>query len=267
MLGTSPSTVSRRVSVLEAALGAPLFLRFPDGYRLTDEGQAWLPRAEAVEAAALAMTNKAAFCASVAGSVRLATAENLATRLLAPHLPGFLARHPNLRLDIVTGVAVVDLGRHEADVALRLTRPERGDLTIRRLGRMACAVYQAKDGSPDAFVGWSPAMAGLPAAQALAAMDAAVAMTSDSLAVHHTLAAAGAARAILPRFMGDADLRLVRGDDVPEAGQDLWLALRTDLAGSVRVRAVADFLAEVVAASAEVLGGRGAEALLEPAAD
>lgn len=255
-LGTSASTVSRRVAALEAALGTPLFLRFPDGYRLSDDGRDWLPHAEAKEAAALGMSGRAAFNPGVSGSVRLATAENLATQLIAPHLPAFLLRHPNLHLDILTGARVVDLGRHEADVALRLTRPDRGDLTIRRVGRMACAVYRARDSDPAGFVGWVKAWSHLPAARALGAMQAPVILTSDSLAVHQALATTGVARAILPCFLGDADPNLVREGDAPQADQDLWLAFRSDLSGSARVRAVIMFLVDVVERSADGLAGK-----------
>lgn len=254
-LGLSPSTVSRRIETLEAALALPLFLRFADGYRLTDEGLAFLPRAEAMEAAALDITSKAAFCAAVSGVVRLAVAENLMTRILAPSMARFLAAHPKLTLHVLTGVRTLDLGRHEADLSLRLTRPDRGDLLVRRLGRMACGVYCARDARPDGFVGWSEAMTALPAAKALAALKMPVTVVADSLAVQHALAASGAVKAILPRFIGDADPCLVCDAPVPAAGQEIWLAIHRDVAGSARVRAVADLIAQVIAEAAEMLAG------------
>ncbi len=254
VLGTSASTVSRRVEALEASLALSLFLRFPDGYRLTDEGRAFLPLAEAMEAAALDIAGKAAFRAA-SGSVRLAVAENLMSRLVAPRMGAFLAGHPNLRLHVLTGVRTLDLGRHEADLSLRLTRPDRGDLVIRRLGRMACGVYRAHEADPSGFVGWSEALAGLPAAQALAGLGAPIIVVADSLAVQHALAAGGAVRAILPRFIGDADPRLVCEGPMPRADQEIWLATHRDVAASARVRAVAEFLAQTVAEATAPLAG------------
>lgn len=255
-LETSPSRVSRRIDALENALGVPLFLRSLDGYRLTDEGLAFVPRAEAVEAAALALSGKAAICAGVAGRVRLATAENIATRLIAPALPGFLSEHPNLKLDLVTGIRSVDLARHEADLALRLTRPSSGEILIRKLGHMACAVYRAVDAEPSDCVAWGDAMSELPAAKALAALKAPVAVVAHTLALHHELAASGAVWAILPCFIGDRDLRLRRASDpLKAAGQDIWLAINRDVSASARVRAVADFLDDLVQQNAHLLDG------------
>lgn len=50
-LGIGLATISRRVERMEHALGLPLFLRHQNGYDLTDQGAALLPRAEAVEQA------------------------------------------------------------------------------------------------------------------------------------------------------------------------------------------------------------------------
>ncbi|QPH54946.1 LysR family transcriptional regulator [Pontivivens ytuae] len=250
-IGTSPSRVSRRIEALEAALGIPLFLRSPDGYRLTDQGAEFVPRAEQVETAALSLSGKAAFCAGIAGRVRLATAENLATRLLAPALPGFLQAHPNLTLELVTGVRSLDLARYDADLALRLVRPTSAETRIRKLGHMACAVYIAVDADPPGFVCWSAEMGDLPVARAVTAMKSPVAIVSNSLAAHHELAAAGAVRAVLPCFIGDADPRLRRiGGIVESAGQDIWLAINKDVAASARIRAVADFVVDVVTRNA-----------------
>lgn len=256
-LATSPSRVARRIDALESALGVPLFLRSLDGYRLTDEGDAFVPRAEAVETAALSYQGKAALCAGVAGTVRLATAENLVTRLIAPALPDFLNAHPNLTLNLMTAVKTVDLDRHEADLALRMTRPASGDTRIRKLGHMACAVYRAAEAAPAGFIAWGEAMRDLSAAKALTALKAPVSIVSNSLAVHHELAGTGAVRAVLPCFIGDRDTRLVRdGPIVESAGQDLWLVINKDVSGSARVRAVADFLTDLIRSNSAALSGQ-----------
>ena len=69
---------------LEAALGLPLFSRHQQGYRLTDDGEALLERAEALEHAGLAFGEAGQLQGQVAGTVRLATAENLANPLIIP---------------------------------------------------------------------------------------------------------------------------------------------------------------------------------------
>ena len=134
------ATVSRRLDRLEAALGLPLFSRHQQGYRLTDDGEALLERAEALEHAGLAFGE--AGQGQVAGTVRLATAENLANPLIIPSLPTLFAQHPELRVELVTGVQTVNLHRRDADLAVRMVKPDAGHLTLRRLG--TCLLYTSR---------------------------------------------------------------------------------------------------------------------------
>src|SRR3546814_20087233 len=74
---------------------------------------------------------------SAAGTVRLAAPDTLTTHILLPSLRPLLDRYPALKLELVTGIATVGIARGEADLALRLVRPEQGALTVRQVGRMA----------------------------------------------------------------------------------------------------------------------------------
>ncbi len=84
------ATVSRRLDRLEQALNVPLFSRHQSGYRLTDDGEALLARAEALEYAGLAFGEAAQLQGHVAGVVRLATSDNPATHFILPSLKGLL---------------------------------------------------------------------------------------------------------------------------------------------------------------------------------
>ncbi|MEP1944161.1 MAG: LysR family transcriptional regulator, partial [Sulfitobacter sp.] len=172
------ATISRRIERLETAIGQPLFLRQQSGYRLTDDGMALVERAEDMEAAALSLTAGMRQEAAVSGIVRLATAENLATDLIIPELAHLRAEHPQLTLEIVTDIATVNLHRRDADIALRMVKPERGNVSLQRLGTLGYGLYaapdyvatrhQAKDASAfdsDDFISWPDAYAHLPAAQ------------------------------------------------------------------------------------------------------
>lgn len=259
-LRTTPSRVSRHVEALEQALGQTLFRRSLEGYSLTDEGRALLPRAEAVEGAVQALD--AAGAPGVAGRVRLATTENIAAHLLARPLRRMQAQHPDLRLELLASSSAVDLMAAEADVALRLLRPSRGNLTLRRLGQMGFAVYGAAEGPvAEGFISWMPDMADLPAVRWIERSGAPVVMQASSLSVQHQLAAAGAGQAVLPCFLGDPDPRLRRiGGLIPEAAQDIWLVTNRDLAGSARVRCVADTVAAAIKQQLPLLEGRSSDA-------
>ncbi|MDE7525615.1 LysR family transcriptional regulator [Aeromonas salmonicida] len=129
------ATVSRRLDRLESALGLPLFSRHQHGYRLTDDGEALLARAEALEHAGHAFGEAGQQQGQVAGCVRLATADNLANPLIIPSLARLFAIHPDLRVELVTGVQTVNLHRRDADLAVRMVKPDAGNVTIKRLGR------------------------------------------------------------------------------------------------------------------------------------
>ncbi|MBW8899183.1 MAG: LysR family transcriptional regulator [Massilia sp.] len=262
VLRVSQSTVGRRIAELESRLATRLFARHQTGYFLTDEGRELLGRAEAAEDNMLAFERGASGLApAVSGIVRLATTENLATDLVIPALPRFVARHPQLRLEIVTTTATVELGRRDADLALRVVRPSHGNLKMRRLGEMTHGVYghrdflarhPARNGDPlagRAVVTWDEAHAHLPAARWLAqrAPDARVVLTASTLRAQIAAVRAGLGLAVLPDFLAtDPDfVRVLAPDEVFSDG--VWLVMHADLAASNRVRAVADFLAETVA--------------------
>ncbi|MFD3191996.1 LysR family transcriptional regulator [Sedimentitalea sp. HM32M-2] len=268
-MGVGIATVSRRIERLEATIGQPLFARHQSGYRLTEDGAALVERAEEMEAAALVLTSGLPEKAAVSGTVRLATAENLATGLILPNLVRLKASYPDLSLEIVTDIATVNLHRRDADIALRMVKPDRGNFSIQRLGTLGFGLYgspeyvSARHLDPDAnafdaadFIGWSEAHAHLPAAQWIERMlkARAPALTTTSLATQLTACASGLGLAVLPHFLArrgeliclDADL----GIDQP-----IWLVSHTDLAQSRRVRVVADFLRDVVNAHRTDLSG------------
>lgn len=268
-MGLGLATVSRRIERLEAAVGQPLFLRQQSGYRLTEDGTEMIERAEEMEAAALSLTSGLQRDATVSGTVRLATAENFATELILPELGRFRAKHPQLILDIVTDIATVNLHRRDADIALRMVKPERGNVSLQRLGTLGYGLYGTPDiiaartlatdaGGFDAddFIGWSDAYAHLPAAQWVERVlkGRAPAITTTSVATQLVACVSGLGLAVLPHFLArprgltslDSDLGI---------DQSIWLVTQSDLAQSRRVCAVADFLRDLVRLHGATLSG------------
>lgn len=273
LLGVSVSTVGRRILELEANLGATLFSRSQSGYVLTPEGERVLAGAEKVEAGIFAVERSAyGLVDTVSGTVRLATSENLATDLVIPALPAFRERYPLIRLQITTSTMTAELDSQEADIALRVVRPERGNLKIRRLGRMTYSVYGRRDyleANPPAgrdplqgrsFIAWDSAHDHLPAARWLArhAPDADLALVTSSLPTQLAAVRAGLGLAVIPDFLAvDEDLVQV----LPPSqlfSNDVWLVVHPDISTSARVRAVGDFLADAVTKVSLDVAARGA---------
>ncbi|WP_084205263.1 LysR substrate-binding domain-containing protein, partial [Aeromonas bivalvium] len=191
-----------------------------------------------------------------AGTVRLATAENLANPLIIPSLPTLFAQHPELRVELVTGVQTVNLHRRDADLAVRMVKPDAGNLTIKRLGTLGFGLYGARtyvdtrqagtdvaSFEQDDFIGWNETNGHLPAARWMTRMlrGRPCRLETGTLAAQLAAARAGMGLAVLPHFLASqTDLVCL----LPELGVDqpIWLVLHSDLAHSRRVRAVADHL-------------------------
>ncbi|WP_386079195.1 LysR family transcriptional regulator [Vreelandella sp. F11] len=263
------ATLSRRIERLEKALQLPLFVRQQSGYQLTEEGAGLIEKAEALEAAASAFASGVSHATQLSGRVRLATAENLATALILPALPRFHAQYPGIRLELVTDITTVNLHRRDADLALRMVKPERGNVTLRRLGTLGFGLYashgyvaqreahrDAGNYDSDAFITWSETQAHLPAAQWVERVlqGREPALTTTSLATQLAATKAGLGIAVLPHFLAlEAGLVCVAGDIGVD--QPIYLVIQTDLTQSGRTRAVADFLTELVANNRERLSG------------
>lgn len=250
------ATVSRRLDRLEQALAVPLFSRHQSGYRLTDDGEALLERAEALEQAGQAFGAAAHQQGKVAGCVRLATAETLANALIIPSFPALFAQHSDLRIELVSGVQTVNLHRRDADLAIRMTKPESGNVTIKRLGTLGFGLYganryletrraglKATVADEDILIGWTEAYSHLPAAKWISRFSRAqpCKLETNTLSAQMSAALAGIGLAVLPHYLArQTDLVCLLSE--VGADQPIWLVLHTDLAHSRRVRVVADHL-------------------------
>ncbi|MBU2959040.1 LysR family transcriptional regulator [Paracoccus sp. 1_MG-2023] len=132
-LGMDASTVGRRVMRLEAATGAALFLKTPQGYQLTNEGARLVAPAEAAEQAAQAAAEAVNREAGITGQLRIGAPDGCANYLL-PQVAMQISRlHPGLEIQIVALPRVVNLTRREADMAIAVSPPDTGRLTVQRL--------------------------------------------------------------------------------------------------------------------------------------
>src|SRR5688572_19484401 len=135
-LRVSQTTVARRISVLEEALGLKLFEKRQAGYALTPAGEGLLDRARQVEAATESFTEaSAALVRDTSGVVRITTQEIFANTLLGPMLRDLHDLHPEIVVEIDTQQELLDLGAGEADVSLRSTA---GEAPAGVVGRALC---------------------------------------------------------------------------------------------------------------------------------
>ncbi|WP_437798050.1 LysR family transcriptional regulator [Sorangium sp. So ce693] len=150
-LGVEHSTVGRRLVALEAALGAPLLTRGPEGLSLTAIGQTVAPLLEQMEQAALAVQ---AAVRSQTVRIKLATPSAFG-RLLAPHIGAFQAARPEIVLEVLSGSRPADLRKGEADVALRSGTVDGDELIAKKIGELDWSLYAS-----EAYLARHPAPAG-----------------------------------------------------------------------------------------------------------
>ena len=77
--------------------------------------------------------------------MRITSGETFGVCYLAPRLASFAREHPGLTVELVTGGAILDLARREADVAVRFFRSHHEDLVVRRVAEMAHALYASDE--------------------------------------------------------------------------------------------------------------------------
>lgn len=263
-LGVNATTVGRRLRAAEAALGARLFVRLPDGgLRPSDTGAVALAQAERVAVAMAGLLGAVAGAdATPAGVVRITAVPLLVHHLLVPAAATLTGRHPGLRLELIAEPRNLSLGRHEADIALRLARPapDAGKAVLaRRIGTLAHAVYVPASCPPEAeaalpWLGYEAAMAGLPPARwlALAGRDHSTApiACNDAEAILQAVGC-GLGRSLLPCRVADRAPGLRRGAVPPGLpplpAREVWLLVHPELRPLARIVAMLAWIEQLLA--------------------
>jgi DNA-binding transcriptional LysR family regulator len=146
-LDTSNAAISRHVAALEAHLGARLLNRTTRRLSMTDVGLEYFNRAQAIfadvsEAEAIAGQN----LAKPSGQLRISAPLSFGIAKLSQWLPCFVARYPDLKLDIDLSDRLVDLATDGIDVAVRIGRQAASTNVIsRRLGSISLEICASPD--------------------------------------------------------------------------------------------------------------------------
>lgn len=224
-LKLDPATVGRRVARLEEGLGRRLFTRSHQGYALTDEGARLLPHAIAAESAMLEAGKAAgAEQTGLSGQIRIGAPDGCANYLLPQVVAAICADNPALDVQIIALPRVFNLSRREADMAIGVSSPQAGRLSVQkisdyRLHLAATRAYLAQhppitraDMLRDhRIIGYIPDMIFDSELDYLAELGLErVAMASNSVAVQFNLLRHGAGLGVVHDFALPSDPQLVR---------------------------------------------------------
>ncbi|MFE7421170.1 LysR family transcriptional regulator [Rhodococcus sp. NPDC057529] len=252
-LGVDHTTVSRRVSNLERAVGRRLFDRFSSGWVLTDAGGQLVTHAEAIESRLLAAAEDLGSAGGrLSGSLRIVAPDAFGSFVLAEALPEVRRRHPRLAIEMVTASGVDMLATREFDIGVSLEKPRPRGVDVESLASYTLGLYATAD-----YLRWNPVITSLsdlrrhtvigyidslldiPALRNMReTLDGVQPMVRATSITSQWLSAVGGhGVAILPEFVAERDRRLVR---ILRTGvsvrRNYWLVIPHELRRLARVQ-------------------------------
>jgi DNA-binding transcriptional LysR family regulator len=251
-------TASRRLSQLESMLGERLFVRSVEGVVPTPFGERMLEPARRMAEWAGEVDRAAAGAETLGrGVVRVTAPPGIAFELLAPFAAWMRGKLPNVQLEVISSVQTLDLARREADLALRIARPQPDLVTLASLehgvGVFAAPSYaktlpKHPRSSDIAWIGWAPPLDHLSPNPELARLIPGFApvFASDDFLVQLRAAETGIGAIFLGRVRHRFSIStLVEIDvDVGDLKRTLHLVCAKSALDIPRVRAVADLLVD-----------------------
>ena len=272
-LNVSQPTVGRRIEQLEQQLGAVLFNRTAQGLSLTKVGENILNHAKSMEEDALAIERVATGAnQQLQGNVRVSMIEDLGIVWLPQKLREFHQEFPQLVIEVNIDNRNVDLLRREADIAIRLARPELADLICRKVGMLNFGLYASQSyldehGVPEHtrdlkehyHVGFDVEMVSGAQVKKLESLfnQGHIRHRSNSHMEIVEATIAGLGCGALCCFIADQhpDLRRVLNTKIDYA-REIWLVTHAEINSSARIRTVFDFLGKTLEEDADSLKGK-----------
>lgn len=267
LLGVSHSTVSRRLSAMEDQTGVNLFVRKPEGFVLTETGEAIVERAERVESEILSMEREVfGRDAKLSGPVRISAPPLLAQHLLMPILAEFMELYPEVDIEVDATFDVADLRRRNADIAIRFQVQPEKSLISQKLPDFANAIY-ATPAYVDAhhFDGANPTAKWVVVGgkevlghwrSGFAYSGCSVQHIVSDMMAQISAVKAGLGFGYLFCFVADADSELMRLALTPaDKAIPTWIVTHPDLASTERVRVCARFLTKAIWAIENKISG------------
>ncbi len=257
-LGVNHATVLRHVAAFEERHGVPIFERTAQGYRLLPDRVHVLQAAQDAQLAMLEVGRLASGGSlSYSGTVRITSTDTICALVLPGFVSNLTAIEHDLQITLLSSNVHLDLIREQAQLVVRPAKNLAEDL----IGSAVCELGFAAYAQRSEATHWH-ALAG-PLARSIAAKWISdnvsadrMASASDSFITLRELAAKGEGIAVLPRFVGDCDPRLIRLEDVmPPLSVPVWVARHADTIESQQLRQVRTKLEAYLTSQSDVLTG------------
>ncbi|VAX08292.1 Transcriptional regulator, LysR family [hydrothermal vent metagenome] len=259
LLDSNQPTIGRQIDALEAALEIKLFQRHAKGLTLTQEGAYILQQSQSMRSLVVKATRTMQEKKEdISGSVKIAIPEGLCIEILLPELSKFYQQHPSINLILNVSPNTANLTSGEADIAIRLFRPDNANLVVTHIGDMEMGLYASKSYSQahdridklsdlkhHAVILYGDTLSALPENQWLEKQISAsrCILRSDNTTTRLKATKLGLGISIQPQLFSirNNDLqRLIKDAVIP--GHEIWLVYHQDLRNTQRVRAVVTFI-------------------------
>ena len=240
------TTVGRRLRRIERTLGVRLF-EAADGLRKpTAQCERVLAHVHAMAGHVAEIARVGESLPGLSGRFRVAATNAMAEEMLSPRVAGLLTKHPGLSLQFLTSSENVKFSRWQADLAIRLRKPDKGDFTIAKLGEFRLYLIEpaVTDGAT-VVCAYPEDLGPIPETQFLAArgLQEQARFLADNLRVIKTMVRTHRAIAVLPDYFCTdllADRRL-RATLLPRR-RDVWLLVQNHLKRDAAARVVIDWV-------------------------
>jgi len=260
-LGVSQPTLGRHITELENQLDCVLFERTGRGLVPTRTAAQLAGAARQMQDGALQLSRTLVGSRSQAGgTVRITASVPVAVHLLPPLLMAMRLALPDIQIEIVSSNQVSNLLRREADIAIRMVRPDQTSLVAKKLGEAAVGAYAhrrylARRGVPaqptdllqHELIGsdTDPAIRQGFAAMGTPVPREAFALRSDDLLVQWQAVRAGLGVGFFTGYQArtDPEVLPVLAGQLQIPPLPVWLAVHREIRTSRHIRAVFDFLA------------------------
>lgn len=245
------TTVARRVARIQASLGVTLFNAVDGTRKPTTHCDAVLAHVNAITRHVAEIDNVGKAVRGPVGRVRLASTTSIAEQILAPHATRLLNANPGLSLDFMTSKGNVNFSRWEADLAIRLRKPDKGDFTITKLVDMRLYLFEPVSLPTDVreplVCRFPEELDHTPDAQYLAVkgLDTKARCTTGDYRIMREFIKSHSAVGILPDYLcgGLMKDRKLRITPLP-ARRDVWLLVQNHLKRDPAARLVIDWVRE-----------------------
>jgi DNA-binding transcriptional LysR family regulator len=264
VLRASQPTVGRHIAELESQLGVLLFERTGRGLVPTATALKLADAARGMEAGALQLAQTLSGAQTqTSGTVRITASVPVAVQLMPPLLAAMRQTLPDIQIELVSSNQVSNLLRREADIAVRMVRPDQTSLVAKRIGQVGLGAYAhrsylARRGTPrqptdllqHELIGSDADPAILQGFQAMGypVTRESFALRSDDFIVQWQAVRAGLGVGFCADYMARTDpdvLRVLPGLlKIPPL--PVWLTVHREIRTNRRIRAVYDFLAEAL---------------------